>query len=70
MAMIVVMTCDMAADPSTCSSCGGKGWKLITSRRSAASAGDAGESALQPRQRAVCLSCGGSGLAHGAGDWP
>jgi hypothetical protein len=66
--MIAVMTCDVAADPGTCSSCGGKGWKLITFRRSAASAGDAGESALQRRQRAVRLDCEGTGLALAAGD--
>ena len=61
MAMIAGMTCDIAADPSACASCGGKGWKLITFRRSAASAGDAGETAVQRRQRAACLDCDGTG---------
>ncbi len=46
----------------TCSSCGGNGWKFLTTRSSAARCGDAGERAWQRRARAACLACDGSGL--------
>jgi hypothetical protein len=68
--MIAVMSCDTSAHPGICESCGGKGWKLITFRRSPASAGDAGETAVQRRQRADCLDCDGTGLAPWADDQP
>lgn len=41
----------------SCTSCGGKGWKLLALRRSAARAGDAGEATPQRRQRVKCLHC-------------
>lgn len=42
---------------SPCPSCGGRGWKFRSFRRSVASAGDAGERALLTRARVACLAC-------------
>ena len=44
-----------------CSSCRGRGWKLLTLRRSLTSAGDAGERAPLQRSRTQCLTCRGTG---------
>jgi len=44
-----------------CSNCRGRGWKLLTLRRSLTSAGDAGERAPLQRSRTQCLTCRGTG---------
>ena len=44
-----------------CGTCRGRGWKLLTLRRSLTSAGDAGERAPLQRSRIQCLTCGGTG---------
>ena len=44
-----------------CSRCRGRGWKLLTLRRSLTSAGDAGERAPLQRSRTRCLTCQGTG---------
>ena len=46
-----------------CSSCRGRGWKLLTLRRSLTSAGDAGERAPLQRSRIRCLTCRGTGTS-------
>ena len=47
-----------------CSGCRGRGWKLLTLRRSLTSAGDAGERAPLQRSRTRCLTCRGTGKAQ------
>ena len=47
-----------------CSSCRGRGWKLLTLRRSLTSAGDAGERAPLQRSRTRCLTCRGTGKSQ------
>jgi hypothetical protein len=44
-----------------CTNCRGRGWKLLTLRRSLTSAGDAGERASLRRARVECLACRGTG---------
>jgi hypothetical protein len=66
--MIGRMRCATAADPSSCSWCGGRGWKLLTLRRAAASGGDADERGLLRRRRVACLGCGGTGSQMTGGD--
>jgi DnaJ-class molecular chaperone len=44
-----------------CTRCRGRGWKLLTLRRSLTSAGDAGERAPMQRARTQCLTCRGTG---------
>jgi hypothetical protein len=44
-----------------CANCRGRGWKLLTLRRSLTSAGDAGERGSLRRSRAECLTCLGTG---------
>jgi len=51
----------MVCGRGPCETCGGRGWKLLSYRRSVASVGDAGERVLQTRARGLCLACGGSG---------
>jgi DnaJ-class molecular chaperone len=45
-----------------CTNCRGRGWKLLTLRRSLTSAGDAGERASLRRSRVTCLPCQGTGI--------
>ena len=45
-----------------CTDCRGRGWKLLTLRRSLTSAGDAGERASLRRSRVKCLACRGEGV--------
>ena len=47
-----------------CSRCRGRGWKLLTLRRSLTSAGDAGERAPLQRSRTRCLTCQGTGKSQ------
>lgn len=44
-----------------CTNCRGRGWKLLTLRRSLTSTGDAGERASLKRSRVKCLACQGRG---------
>jgi hypothetical protein len=46
-----------------CTDCRGRGWKLLTLRRSLTTAGDAGERASLRRSRVECLTCRGTGTA-------
>jgi hypothetical protein len=52
-----------AADDGGCSSCRGRGSKLVMLRRSDAVAGAAAETALLGRVREPCLRCSGTGKA-------
>jgi hypothetical protein len=47
-----------------CTNCRGRGWKLLTLRRSLTSAGDAGERASLRRSRVKCLPCQGTGTVQ------
>ena len=47
-----------------CSRCRGRGWKLLTLRRSLTSAGDAGERAPLQRSRTRCPTCQGTGKSQ------
>jgi hypothetical protein len=44
-----------------CTDCRGRGWKLLTLRRSLTTAGDAGERAPLRRSHVECLACRGTG---------
>jgi len=68
--MIGGMTCATAAGTGPCCWCGGRGWKLLTLRRAAASGGDADECGLLRRRRVACLGCGGTGSQLTGGDAP
>jgi hypothetical protein len=68
--MIGGMRCAPATEPCLCSWCGGRGWKLLTLRRAAASGGDADECGLLRRRRVACLDCGGTGSRLAGGDAP
>jgi DnaJ-class molecular chaperone len=50
-----------ATGKNSCPSCRGRGWKLVTLRRSAANGGGVAERALLERPRIACLACSGSG---------
>ena len=63
-----VMLRAMAIHPGSCASCGGKGWKLMSLRRSLLAAGGVGEWGQLKRRRVTCLACGGAGSAEAAGD--
>jgi hypothetical protein len=51
----------MAVDPASCCSCGGRGWKFLSLRRSLSSTLATGERRVVKRRRVTCLACGGTG---------
>jgi hypothetical protein len=62
---------DEGAEPTAgpddpCSSCRGRGQKLVTMRRAEAAAGAAAETALLGRAQEDCLTCSGTGNASAA----
>jgi hypothetical protein len=52
----------------SCRSCGGRGWKLLSYRRSHETTGSAGECAPLKRGRVACLFCGGTGSVRPVGE--
>lgn len=58
------MTQATHTDTDPCTSCGGHGWKFLSTRRSSTRAGDAGERASLRRPRVKCLFCQGTGHRH------
>ena len=61
--MIGTMTTATTSAPGLCRACGGKGWKLLTLRRSVGTVADATERGPVRRRRVPCLDCGGTGTA-------
>jgi hypothetical protein len=53
----------LLSDNSSCKSCGGRGWKFLTLRRSTANGGGTAERALLNRPRTFCIVCSGIGRA-------
>jgi hypothetical protein len=55
--MIRAMVRITAVDPGSCPACGGRGYKLMSLRRSLATAGAVSERRMLRRRRVPCLEC-------------